>query len=207
MRLSVPVDDGGGMSAHGTTGGTDELDSSTGLTRRQRLLSELWDEHMKHEFATLDTEHTLDTMTADAHVNHVPVLTGGRGRRELGEFYSRHFIPTHPPDVELTEISRTIGNDRLVFEFVATFTHTTRIDWMLPGVEPTGKRVELAAVVIVSFDGDKLVQEQIYWDQASVLVQLGLLDRGQLPIVGAESARKVLDPTLPSNELITRAGW
>jgi carboxymethylenebutenolidase len=195
------------MSTHSTTGGADEIDPSTGLTSRQQFLSDLWDEHMKHEFVTQDTEHTLDTMVADAHVNHVPVLTGGRGRHELGQFYSKHFIPTNPPDVEMTEVSRTISNDRLVFEFVATFTHTTRLDWMLPGIEPTGKRVELAAVVIVSFEGDKLVQEQIYWDQASVLVQLGLLDGSQLPVAGAESARKVLDPTLPSNELITRAGW
>jgi carboxymethylenebutenolidase len=185
----------------------DETTATTGLTKRQKFLSDLWDEHMKHEFATLDTEDTLATMVPDAHVNHVPVLTGGRGHRELGNFYSKHFIPTHPADVEMIEVSRTIGVDRLVFEFVAKFTHTTKMAWMLPGVPPTGKPVELAAVVVVQFDGDKIAQEQIYWDQASVLVQLGLLDRGKLPVVGAESARKVLDPGLPSNELIDRAGW
>lgn len=185
----------------------DEAAAMNQLSKRQQFLSDLWDEHMKHEFATLDTEHTLDTMVPDARVNHVPVLTGGRGREELGEFYSKHFIPTHPADVEMIEVSRTIGMDRLAFEFVARFTHTKRIDWMLPGIEPTGKRVELAAVVIVDFDGDKLVQEQIYWDQASVLVQLGLIDPDTLPVAGVQSARKVLDPTLPSNELIERAGW
>jgi carboxymethylenebutenolidase len=186
---------------------SDENTAAHGLTRRQQFLSDLWDEHMRNEFATLDTEGTLATMVPDARVNHVPVLTGGRGHEELAGFYSKHFIPTHPADVEMVEVSRTIGVDRLVFEFVATFTHTTRMAWLLPGVPPTGRRVELAAVVVVQFDGDKLVQEQIYWDQASVLVQVGLLDRNGLPVVGAESARKVLDPSLPSNELITQAGW
>lgn len=185
---------------------TDQSSATPPLTPRQQFLSDLWDRHMMHEFATLDTEETLDTMVADAYVNHVPVLTGGRGRTELGEFYSRYFIPTHPADVEMTEVSRTIGEDRLAFEFVATFTHSTEMHWLLPGVAPTGKRVELAAVVIVRFDGDKLASEQIYWDQASVLVQVGLLEPGNLPVSGAQSARKVLDPALPSNELITRAG-
>jgi carboxymethylenebutenolidase len=106
----------------------------------------------------------------------------------------------------MTEVSRTIGEDRLAFEFVATFTHSTEMHWLLPGVPPTGKRVELAAVVIVQFDGDQLASEQIYWDQASVLVQVGLLEPGDLPVAGAQSARKVLDPSLPSNELIIRAG-
>jgi len=176
------------------------------LTPRQQFLSDLWDQHMLHEFATLDTEETLDTMVTDAAVNHVPVITGGRGRAELRDFYSRHFIPTHPADVQMVEVSRTVGVDRLAFEFVATFTHSTDMAWLLPGVPPTGRRVEMAAVVIVQFRGDKLVSEQIYWDQASVLVQVGLLERDGLPVVGAEAARKVLDPTLPSNELLARAG-
>jgi carboxymethylenebutenolidase len=173
------------------------------LTPRQQFLSDLWDEHVLHEFGTQDTEETLETMTPRARVNHVPVLTGGRGRAELRRFYSTWFIPVNPTDVQMTEISRTVGADSLAFEFVATFTHTTEISWLLPGVAPTGRRIELAAVVIVTFDGDKLASEQIYWDQASVLVQVGLLERDGLPVVGVESARKVLDPTLPSNELIT----
>ena len=124
-------------------------------------------------------------------------------RGELRRFYSTWFIPVNPTDVQMTEVSRTVGTDSLAFEFVATFTHSTEISWLLPGVAPTGRRIELAAVVIVTFDGDKLASEQIYWDQASVLVQVGLLERDGLPVVGVESARKVLDPTLPSNELIT----
>ncbi len=76
---------------------------------------------------------------------------------------------------------------------------------MLPGVPPTGRRVEVPLVVVVQLGGDEIVSERIYWDQASVLVQLGLLDPSSVPAVGAETARKVLDPSLPSNELIQRA--
>ena len=178
---------------------------SPSLTPAQEFLQNLWEEHLKFEFTTHNTEDTLDTMVADAYVNDIPVLTGGRGRNELREFYSQHFIPQMPPDTEMTPLSRTIGNDRLVEEFVFKFTHTMRMDWMLPGIAPTGKRVEVPMVVIVHFREGKLAHEHIYWDQACVLVQLGLLDADFLPVVGSESARKALDPTLPSNALIKRA--
>jgi carboxymethylenebutenolidase len=110
-----------------------------------------------------------------------------------------------PPDMELTPISRTIGTDQLVDEMVAKFTHTIQMDWMLPGFAPTGKRVEVPVVAIIRFRDGKLAYEHIYWDQASVLVQLGLLNPGTLPVVGIDSARKALDPNLPSNALIDRA--
>ena len=166
----------------------------------------LWEEHIRHEFDTCDTEATLATMVADAYVDHVPVLTGGRGHVELREFYSRHFIPRMPPDLEMTPISRTVGRDQLVDEMVIKFTHSIEMDWMAPGIAPTGKRVEVALVVIVRFRDGKLAHEHIYWDQASVLVQLGLIDPAVLPVAGAESARKVLDPKVPANTLIARAG-
>jgi carboxymethylenebutenolidase len=79
------------------------------------------------------------------------------------------------------------------------------MDWMLPGLAPTGKRVEVPLVVIVRFREGKLAHEHIYWDQASVLVQLGLLDAAGLPVAGIESARKALDPSVPSNVLMGRA--
>jgi carboxymethylenebutenolidase len=166
----------------------------------------LWEEHIRHEFDTKDTAATLATMVADAYVDHVPVLTGGRGHDELHRFYATHFIPKMPPDMAMTPVSRTIGADQLVDEMVIGFTHTIEIDWMLPGIAPTGKRVEVALVVIVRFRDGKLAHEHIYWDQASVLAQLGLIDRATLPVAGADSARKVLDPTLPANALIQRAG-
>jgi carboxymethylenebutenolidase len=168
-------------------------------------LSELWDEHVKYEFATRDTEDTLKTMIADAYVNHVPVLTGGVGHDELRAFYSQRFIPQMPPDTAMTPVSRTIGTDRVVDEMVFEFTHTIKMDWMLPGVAPTGKHVRVPLVVIVHFRDGKLAHEHIYWDQASVLVQLGLIDTASLPVAGVESAAKVLDPSLPANCLMERA--
>jgi carboxymethylenebutenolidase len=171
----------------------------------QKLLSDLWDEHMACEFAVRDTEATLGTMVRDAYVNHIPVLTGGVGINELRDFYSNRFIPQMPPDTEVIPISRTIGSDQVVDEMIFKFTHTIGMDWMLPGIEPTGKAVEVPLVVIVQFRDGKLAHEHIYWDQASVLSQLGLIDETKLPVTGIESARKAIDPTLPANELIKRA--
>ena len=175
------------------------------LSPGQQTLNDLWEEHLRHEFATRDTKATLETMVPDAYVNHIPVLTGGVGHEQLREFYSRHFIPKMPPDTEIVPISRTIGEERLVDEMIFRFTHTVEMDWMLPGVAPTGKRVECPLVVIVHFRDGKLSNEHIYWDQASVLVQLGLLDAAKLPVAGLETARKLADPSLPSNHLIERA--
>src|SRR5262245_53016668 len=167
-------------------------------------IRQLWEEHIKHEFATHNTEETLATMVDDAYVNHIPTMTGGVGKPALREFYAKRFIPQMPPDTEMTPISRTIGADQLVDEMVFKFTHTIRMDWMLPGLAPTGKRVAVPLVAIVKFRDGKLAHEHIYWDQASVLVQLGLIDGSDLPVVGVESARKVLDPSLPSNALMNR---
>jgi carboxymethylenebutenolidase len=157
-------------------------------------LVRLWEEHTNHEFATRDTESTLETMVDDAYVNHVPVLTGGFGKNALRAFYSRHFIPSMPPDTTLTPISRTVGENQLVDEMIFSFTHTQEMPWMLPGVPPTGRRVEVPLVAIVQFREGKLAHEHIYWDQASVLKQIGLLTDPALPVFGAETARKVVDP-------------
>ena len=121
-------------------------DAKTNLTPAQETLRQLWEEHVQHEFSARNTDDTLATMVEDAYVNHIPVLTGGVGRDALREFYSKRFIPQMPPDTEMTPVSRTIGEDQLVDEMVFKFTHTIRMDWMLPGVAPTGKRVEVPLV-------------------------------------------------------------
>lgn len=175
-----------------------------GLASAQKSLSDRWDEHVKYEFATRDTEDTLETMVADAYVNHVPVLTGGVGHDQLREFYSQRFIPQMPPDTSMTPVSRTIGVDRVVDEMVFEFTHTIKMDWMLPGVPPTDRHVKIPLVVIVHFRNGKLAHEHIYWDQASVLAQLGLIETASLPVAGVETAEKVLDPSLPANKLMER---
>ena len=182
-----------------------ENDATNNLSPAQEALRKLWEDHVRYEFSTRNTDDTLATMVDDAYVNHVPVLTGGSGRDELREFYSKRFIPQMPPDTEMTPISRTIGEDQIVDEMIFKFTHAISMDWMLPGIPPTGKRVEIPLVAIVRFREGKLAHEHIYWDQASVLVQIGLLDASKLPVAGVESARKVLDHTLPANTLMRRA--
>lgn len=167
-----------------------------------RDLVALWEEHCRYEFETRDVDAVMATMVDEPYVNHVPTLTGGVGHDQLKRFYKYHFIGGNPPDTTLTPISRTVGEDRIVDEMLFSFTHTSAVDWMLPGVAPTGRKVEVALVAIVQFQGDKLVHEHIYWDQASVLVQVGLLDPAGLPVAGVESARKVVDKTLPSNALM-----
>jgi carboxymethylenebutenolidase len=162
----------------------------------------LWEAHCKCEFETRDVDATMATMVAEPYVNHIPTMTGGVGHDALKRFYADHFIGANPPDFAMTPISRTVGTGSIVDEFVLCFTHTTEIDWMLPGVAPTGRSVQIPMIAVVRFEGDKLVHEHIYWDQASVLVQIGLLDPSGLPVVGAEQARKVMDKTLPSNRLM-----
>jgi carboxymethylenebutenolidase len=184
----------------------ERTDANTKLTPAQEALRKLWEEHVQYEFSTRNTEDTLATMVEDAYVNHIPVWTGGSGRDELREFYSKRFIPQMPPDTEMTSVSRTIGEDQIVDEMIFKFTHTIPMDWILPGIPPTGKPVEVPLVAIVRFRDNKLAHEHIYWDQASVLVQMGLLDPAKLPVAGVESAKKVLDPTLPANELTQRGG-
>src|SRR5215468_8325202 len=175
------------------------------LTPAQQALSDIWDEHVRDEFGTKDAAGTINTMVPDAYVNHIPVLTGGVGREQLQEFYSKHFIPKMPADTEIIPVSRTIGSERLVDELIVRFTHDIEMDWMLPRIAPTGKRVECATVAVITFRDGKLFSEHIYWDQASVLVQLGLLDPSNLPVAGMETARKLADPSLPSNSLMRRS--
>ena len=164
----------------------------------------LWEAHCRYEFETRDVDATMATMVAEPYVNHVPTMTGGVGHNQLKRFYKCHFIGGNPPDTELAPISRTVGADQLVDEMLFKFTHTSEIDWMLPGVKSTGRRVEIPLIAIVRFVDGKVAHEHIYWDQASVLVQVGLLDPAGLPVAGIETARKAVDQTLPSNELMTR---
>jgi carboxymethylenebutenolidase len=165
-------------------------------------LAALWEKHLEHEFATRDVDATMATMVADPYVNHIPTMTGGVGYRDLHRFYSKYFVHSNPPDFSTAPISRTVGATQLVDELLVTFTHTVEIPWMLPGIAPTGRRVEVPLLAVVKFRGDKLCHEHIYWDQASVLVQVGLLDSAGLPVAGVETAHKLLDGSLPSNQLI-----
>jgi carboxymethylenebutenolidase len=174
-------------------------------TPEEQELIDVWERHLRCEFADRDAAATVATMSDDNYVNHVPVMTGGRGRDEMLAFYGRHFIPKMPADTRLTPVCRTVGQERVIDEMIFAFTHDIVMDWMLPGIAPTGRWVEIPLVVVVQLQAGEVVCERIYWDQASVLVQLGLLDASHLPVVGADTARKVLNPELPSNDLIRRA--
>jgi carboxymethylenebutenolidase len=168
------------------------------LSEKQQQMVALFEKHVGGELAG-DLDTTMATMSDDPHLNHVPTMAGGVGQSGVRAFYRDHLVGKFfPPDVKMQSVSRTVGEDRVVEELFISFTHTTVIDWLLPGVAPTGKPVEMAVAVVVGFKGDKISHEHIYWDQAGVLVQIGLLDPAGLPVTGAESARKVLNPKLPA---------
>jgi carboxymethylenebutenolidase len=180
--------------------------NETELTPRQQAMVAAWERHLAAEFAEKDVEATMPTMTAAPFVNHVPVMTGGVGFDNVRDFYARYFLPGHPDDTAARQVARTVGVDRIVEELVHSFTHDIEMPWILPGVPPTGRHVEVAVVAVVQFEGEKIAGERIYWDQAAVLAQVGLLDATSLPVTGAEAGRKVIDPASePSNALIERA--
>ncbi len=161
---------------------------------------ELFQKHVNAEI-TGDLDTTMATMSDNPHLNHVPTMAGGVGRDGVRAFYRDHLVGRFfPPDVKMTSMSRTVGETALVEELVMSFTHTMAMDWLLPGVAPTGKPVEVAFCVVVGFRGGKISHEHVYWDQAGVLVQVGLLDPDGLPVSGGESARKVRDPKLPARK-------
>lgn len=172
------------------------------MSKAETTITNLWEKHLESEFAMKSPEEALATMTDDPRVTIVPTLIGGRGRDEIGHFYGHHFLNQLPPDLEVVPVSRTIGEGRLVDELVLRFTHTIQMDWVLPGIAPTGKRIELAMVVVVYVQDGKIAAENLYWDNATILRQAGLLPDPSLPVLGAESARQVLDPSAPHNELL-----
>lgn len=187
---------------------------SAQLTPHQQMLSDLWDAHCQYEF---DPSHksvakTMETMTEQPHVNHIPTSIGGTGKRMLSHFYGEHFIFSNP-EMTLKTVSRTVGNTQLVDELLLSTNHTKPIPWLLPGVQPTGKHLEFPLVAIVRFGQNmqglwRLEHEHIYWDQAGVLAELGLLDDTALPVARAsDQAKKTLHPnSVPSNNLLRRVG-
>jgi carboxymethylenebutenolidase len=154
-------------------------------------LGKVFDKHFKSEFEDKDVESTMKTMVKEPYVHHVPVMTGGVGYDNVYNFYKNDFVGNMPKDVKITRISRTVGKNQVVDELILSFTHDMEIKFMLPGIQPTGKYVELPHVVVMKFRGKKIVHEHIYWDQASLLTQIGLLDAKSLPIKGIEQSEKL----------------
>ncbi len=167
-------------------------------------LSAIFDEHIADEFVAKDVAATMATMTTNPYVNHVPTMMGGTGAPALTEFYANYFIGHWPADTRIIPVCRTVGADRLVDEMIMSFTHDIPMPAFLPGVAPTGRAVMLPVVVVVGFEAGKVAHERIYWDQASLLVQVGLLDEKSLPVTGVAQAEKILDKDLPANTLLQR---
>lgn len=164
------------------------------LTEKQEKMIAVFEQHVQAELDG-DLVTTMATMTDNPHLLNIPTPVGGSGKDGVLAFYRDHLVGKFfPPDVKMQRVSITVGEAQIVEELVISFTHTTMIEWMLPGLQPTGKQVQAAFAVIVGFDNGKVSHEHIYWDQASVLVQLGLIDPEGLPVVGAENARKLLAP-------------
>jgi carboxymethylenebutenolidase len=172
------------------------------MTSDPKGLGAVFDAHTEAEFKTRDSEATMATMSASPYVTHVPTMTGGAGREAVRRFYETWFIGHWPEDTKITPVSRTIGEDRVVDEVIIAFTHDCEMPAILPSVKPTGRKAVIPFVVVVGFDDGKVAFERIYWDQASLLSQIGLLDQSKLPVTGAEQAARLLDPSLPSNTLI-----
>lgn len=175
------------------------------LTPSQLDMVKTFERHVTSELVDKNLETIMATMTAEPYVNLVPVLTGGFGQEGVRHFYRTYFLPGIPPDTEIIPVSRTVGRDRIVDELINKFTHSMEVLWMLPGVPPTGKCVQIAVVAVIDFQDGKIASERLYWDQASLLAQIGLIDTQQLPVVGADSAQMVRNPShRPFNTLIDR---
>ncbi|CBX95349.1 hypothetical protein IAQ61_004174 [Plenodomus lingam] len=184
-------------------------------------LEAVWEEHLHYEFDGRSVPKTMATMVDQPYVNHIPTLTGGVGQKKLTAFYTHHFIFSNPPDTVLTMVSRTLGTSRVIDEMIYSFTHTSEVPWLLPGIPPSGLKIELPFTSIVEMRGDRLCHEHISWDQATALKQLGLLPEWvtwpypvegveagkkveiKLPVYGTETVRKLIDEgCIESNELM-----
>lgn len=154
-------------------------------------LGAVFDLHVKLEFVDHDVDATMQTMVSEPYVHNVPVLRGGYGRAGVYDFYQRFFVGKMPADTQVETVSRTVSADQVVDELILSFTHDVEIDYMLPGIPPTGKYVELPHVVVMKFVDGKIAHEHIYWDQACLLAQVGLIDAKKLPVTGKEQAARL----------------
>ena len=164
---------------------------SSTVTSGEQLL-EVWQQHTYSEFVLRDAPAALATMTDNPYVLMVPIAHGGRGRDGVLNFYASEFLAQLPSDLMPVAVSQTIAENTIVEEAVYEFTHDLVMDWMIPHVPATGKRIELVVVGIIKFEQGKIASEHLYWDHGSVLAQLGVIDPTGVPVQGAESARKLL---------------
>ena len=197
--VAVAVAGAAGVTMNASASDQDAVDNPS-VSSNQELIDSvdaIFGEHMDAELNG-DLDRTLATMTENPHIVNVPTMIGGQGEQGVRTFYANRLIGQFfPPDVQFETISRTYSPERLIDELIISFTHTIEMDHILPGVEPTGKFVEAVFVVIVGIEDGKVSYEHIHWDQANVLVQLGLIDPEGLPVTGAGAAAKLRDPSIP----------
>jgi carboxymethylenebutenolidase len=160
------------------------------LTPRQQIMLATWQQHTYAEFVLKDADAALATMVENPYVFMISSGTARVGRAAVREFYDNHFLPQIPPDLEIPSLSQTFGDNRLVEEMVIRFTHSIEMDWIFSGLQPTGRTAEFIAGVI-QFEGGKVAQEHLYWDQATLLSQMGVLDH-PLAAGGVDSAQQLL---------------
>ena len=161
------------------------------LTPDQQTMLVTWQQHTHAEFMLNDADAALATMAENPYIFIVSSGTARVGRVAVREFYAEHFLPQIPPDLEIASLSQTFGNDRLVEEMVMRFTHSIEMDWILPGLRPTGRTAEFALAGIIQFEGGKVAHERLYWDQATLLSQIGVLNH-LMAARGVDSAQQLL---------------
>lgn len=175
----------------------------TEFTDDERRLIEMWEAHTAAEFEQKDADAAIATMADHPVLIHVPVGTGATGRDAVRKFYARIMIPQTPEDFRLQGLTRSVGQNRIIDEFIVRFTHSVRMDWFAPGIEPTGRRIAVPHVAVIAFEDGRISSEHIYWDHATVLRQMGLLD-ASLPVMDAGQCDRMLNVEAPANELIDR---
>jgi carboxymethylenebutenolidase len=171
------------------------------FTNDEQALIDVWEAHTASEFELRKADAAMATMTDHPVLIHVPVNTGATGREAVRKFYAEIFIPQTPKDAKLELLTRSVGQGRIIDEFILRLTHTVRMDWFAPGVEPTHRRLAVPHVAVIAFENGLIASEHIYWDQATVLVQMGLL-QGNLPVMGADQGNRLLNADAPANQLI-----
>ena len=160
------------------------------LTPDQQTLLAAWQQHTYAEFVLKDADAALATMSENPYLLMIATGTACVGRAAVREYYANQFLPAIPPDLELESLSQTIGSDRLVEEMVVRFTHTIEMDWLLPTLRPTGQRAEFLIAAVIGFENGRVAHEHIYWDQATLLSQMGVLDH-PLAAAGTGSVRQL----------------
>ena len=139
-----------------------------------RELERTWDAHLDALLIRRDVAAALAPLAAESSLLHIPAMTGAAGRRDLERFYADQVLPHLPGDLALSRISRTVDRWRLVEETTVAFTHDRQLPWLLPGVEPTGRRAEVLAIAVVGFDRERIRSQRVLWDHATLAAQLDI---------------------------------